>query len=47
MKIVGGVVKFILVVHVDDILDSGKKEACEELTPYTKRKFPLPKISGS
>ena len=30
-KIVEGVVKLILVVHVDDILVSGEKEACDEL----------------
>ena len=30
-KIVEGVVKLILVVHVDGILVSGEKEACEEL----------------
>ena len=30
-KIMEGVVKLILLVHVDDILVSGKKEACNEL----------------
>ena len=30
-KIVKGVVKLIFVVHVDDVIVSGKKEACDEL----------------
>ena len=30
-KIVEGVVKLLLVAHVDDILFSGEKEACDEL----------------
>ena len=30
-KIVEGAVKLIFVVHVDDIIGSGKKEACDEL----------------
>ena len=47
-KIVEGVVKMILVVHVDDIVVSGEKETCEELhhTWYTKRKFPDRKSRG-
>ena len=45
-KIVEGVVKLILVVHVDDSLVSGEKEACEELHYTLNTKFPT-KISGS
>ena len=30
-KIAEGLVKLILVVHVDDVLVSGKKEACDKL----------------
>ena len=40
------VVKPILVVHVDDILVSGKKEACDELH-HTLNENSRPKISGS
>ena len=39
-KIVEGVVKLILVVHVDDILVSGEKEACDELHHTLNRNFP-------
>ena len=37
-NIVEGVVELILVVHIGDILISGKKEACDGLhhTPYEK-----------
>ena len=35
-----GVVKLILVVHVDDILVSGEKEACDELHRILNGKFP-------
>ena len=35
-----GVVKLILVVHVDDIVVSGKKEACEELHHTLNEIFP-------
>ena len=39
-KIVEGVVKLILVEHVDDILVSGKKEARNELHHTLNRNFP-------
>ena len=39
-KIVEGVVKLILVVHVDDILVSGEKEACDELHHTLNGNFP-------
>ena len=39
-KIVERVVKLILVVRVDDILVSGKKEACEELHHTLNENFP-------
>ena len=39
-KIVEGVVKLILVVHVDDILVSGEKEACDELHHTLNVNFP-------
>ena len=39
-KIVEGVVKPILVVHVDDILVSGEKEACDELHHTLNENFP-------
>ena len=39
-KIVEGVVKLILVVHVDDILVSGEKEACDELHHTLTDNFP-------
>ena len=39
-NIVEGVVKLILVVHVDDILVSGKKEACDELHHTLNENFP-------
>ena len=35
-----GVVKLILVVHVDDIVVSGGKEACEELHHTLNENFP-------
>ena len=39
-KIVEGVVKLILVVHVDDIMVSGKKGACDELHHTLNGKSP-------
>ena len=39
-KIVEGVVKLILVVHVDDILVSGEKEACDDLHHTLNGNFP-------
>ena len=39
-KIVEGVVKLIFVVHVDDIIVSGEKEACEELHHTLNENFP-------
>ena len=39
-KIVKGVVKLILVVHVDDILVSREKEACDELHHTLNEFFP-------
>ena len=39
-EIVEEVVKLILVVHVDDILVSGKKEACDELHHALNGNFP-------
>ena len=39
-KIVEGVVKLIPVVHVDDILVSGEKEACDEQHHILNEKFP-------
>ena len=39
-KTVEGVVELILVVHVDDILVSGKKEACDELHHTLNENFP-------
>ena len=39
-KIVEGVVKLNLVVHVDDILVSGEKEACDELHHTLNENFP-------
>ena len=39
-KIVEGVVKLILVVHVDAILVSGEKEACDELHHILNENFP-------
>ena len=39
-NIVKGVVKLILVGHVDDILVSGEKEACEELHHTLNENFP-------
>ena len=39
-KIVEGVVKLNLVVHVDDILVSGEKEACDELHHTLNESFP-------
>ena len=35
-----GVVKLILVVHVDDVLVSGEKEACDELHHTLNEQFP-------
>ena len=35
-----GVVELILVVHLDDILVSGKKEACDELHHTLNEIFP-------
>ena len=43
-KIVEGVVKLILVVHVDDILVSGEKEACDELHHTLIENFPTENI---
>ena len=43
-KIVEGVVKLILVVHVDDILVSGEKEACDKLHHTLIEKFPTENI---
>ena len=45
-KTMEGIVKMILVVHVDDISVSGKKEACDELHHTLNENFPT-KISGS
>ena len=39
-KIVEGVVKLILVVHVDDVLVSEEKEACDELHHTLNEYFP-------
>ena len=39
-RIVDGVVVLILVVHVDDILVGGKKDACDELHSILNQKFP-------
>ena len=39
-KIVEGVVKLVLVVHVDDILVSGEKEACDESHHTLNKNFP-------
>ena len=39
-KIVKGVVKLTLVVHVDDIVVSGEKETCEELHHTLNENFP-------
>ena len=39
-KIVEGVLKLILVVHVDDVLVSGEKEACDELHHTLNEQFP-------
>ena len=39
-KIVEGVVKLILVVHVDDVLVSEEKEACDELHHTLNEHFP-------
>ena len=39
-KILEGVMELILVVHVDDILVSGEKEACDELHHTLNDKFP-------
>ena len=39
-KIVEEMVKLILVVHVDDILVSGEKKACDELHNTLNRNFP-------
>ena len=39
-KIVEGVVGLILVVYVDDIIVSGKKEACDELHHTLNENFP-------
>ena len=46
-KIVEGVVGLSLVLHVDDILVSGKKEACDELHNTLNVFFVRPKFSGS
>ena len=40
-----GVVKLILVVHVDDILVSREKEACEELHHTLNENFPTDRKS--
>ena len=39
-KVVDGVVELIAVVHVDDILVGGGKEACDELHLLLNKKFP-------
>ena len=39
-KIVEGVVKLILVVHVNDVVASGEKETCEELHHTLNENFP-------
>ena len=39
-KVVEGLVKLILVVHVDDILVSGEKEMCDELHHTLNENFP-------
>ena len=39
-KVVDGVVELIVVVHVDDILVGGEKEACDELHLLLNKKFP-------
>ena len=44
-NIVEGLVGLILVVHVDDILVSGEKEACDELHHTLNETF-LPEILG-
>ena len=44
-NIVEGVVKLILVVHVDDIQVSGEKKACDELH-HTLTNIFRPRISG-
>ena len=45
-KIVEGVVKLILVVHVDDILVSGEKEACDELHHTLNENFPTESLGS-
>ena len=45
-KIVEGVVKLNLVVHVDDILVSGEKEARDELHHTLNENFPTAKSRG-
>ena len=45
-NIVEGVVQLILVVHVDDILVSGEKEACDELHHTLNENFPTEKSRG-
>ena len=45
-KIVEGVVKLMLVVHVDNILVSGEKEACDELHHTLNENFPIEKFRG-
>ena len=42
-----GVVKLILVAHVDDILVSGKKEACDELHHALNKNFPTENLGES
>ena len=45
-KIVEGVVKLRLVVHVDNVLVSGKKEACDELHHTLNENFPTETFRG-
>ena len=45
-KIVEGVVKLMLVVHVDNILVNGEKEACDELHHTLNENFPSEKSRG-
>ena len=46
-QIVEGVVEMILVVHEDDILVSGKKEACDELHHTLNEYFPSQNLGES
>ena len=43
-KIVEGAVKLMLVVHVDNILVSGEKEACDELHHTLNENFPTENV---